>query len=72
MGEGWHARVCAPKAFRKLRRSRSVTLRAASKKASPVMAARTVANLVRNSMRPQTHCARTPSMHGLMHGQADF
>ena len=35
--------------------SRSVTLRPASKKASPVMAARMVANLVMYSMRPQMH-----------------
>ena len=40
---------------------RSVTLRPASKKASPVMAARMVANLVMYSMRPQMHCRQQDS-----------
>ncbi len=41
--------------------SRSVTLRPASKKASPVMAARMVANLVMYSMSPQMHCRQQDS-----------
>lgn len=38
-----------------------MTLRPASKKASPVMAARMVANLVIYSMRPQMHCRQQDS-----------
>jgi hypothetical protein len=38
-----------------------VTLRPASKKASPVMAARTVANLVTYSIRLHMHCRKHAS-----------